>query len=1269
MSIVTSMSTPFVHLHNHSYYSLLDGLANPAALAKKARAQESPALALTDHGVMYGVIEFYKACKKEGINPVLGCEFYLTPYSRFEKRPQIDTIRYHLILLAENQIGYENLLFLTTKAHLEGMYYRPRIDWELLKEHHQGIIALSACIAGEIPRAITSGKKDEEILELIHKYQNTFGTENFFLELQDHPNVGELKQVNQKFIELGQRFHIPLVVTNDTHYLNLDDREAEEILLSVQTGKDYEDTERMSMRDGDYSLRPYEELRQAFPNLPEAFTNTVEIAKRCKVEFSFGRFLIPPFKISPEELANNVWTSTELAELSAEEYFLRKLCFSGLKRYRLTLTKEEIETCIQKQKDQGLTKKLQETSPEEIKQLAEQSYTKLKRELLQKLSTEHQKVIERLEYELRLIHEMGYDTYFLIVQDFVNWAKQQGIFVGPGRGSATGTVVGYTLNIFGVDPIKYNLIFERFLNPARVSPPDIDLDFEDTRREEVLEYVRQKYGEEHVAHICTFGTMAAKQAVKDVGRTLGLPFSEMNELAKFIPEKPGITLEDALETQTEFNKLYQSNPLYKKIVDLAKHLEGVKRHISVHACAVVITDKPLIQHTALQYAPKGQKEVITQLSMKPLDDLGILKIDFLGLRNLSILKIALEIIKRTKGIALDLDQLPMEDAKTFQLFQRAETTGVFQFESSGMKRYLKQLRPTEFEDLVAMAAMYRPGPIEWIPNYITGKRNPEKVTYPHPALEPILKITYGIAVYQEQALQIAQKFAGFSLGHADILRRAIGKKIAEEMAAQREKFIKGATLQGHTAQEGEFIFDKVITPFAGYGFNRSHAVPYALIGYQTAYLKANYATEFMTALLACDEDTPDRVIIDINECEAMGIEILPPDAQESLKHFTTVSENKIRFGLKAIKNLGDFPTETILKARAEGGSFKSLTDFCKRVPAEALNKKSLEALAFSGALDSLGERLQIAKNVDRLVAFAQSIQKSQQDNQTNLFGALGTSGEQFENLTLTPMLAATFLEKLRFEKQLLGLYVSGHPLDGLKNYFRKKAFLVEKMESKLEGKKIIVMGLVAKIKKIITKSKELMCYLTLEDPTGTIEVILFPRVYAQLGFVAKEDDLLIVEGRLDWRNENFQISGETIRKLDLEDVRARAKLEGLFEEKFKVNRLKQIGPATTNPKSENTETDEMPENVQSSSFEPAIETIIDPSQTKLFQTKEVVEDYFITLPQHCDKEKLLVLREKLQSQPQGNTRVVLQMNGEQVETGLKVEMNENLKKEVDVLVN
>lgn len=1191
--------TKFVNLHVHSYYSLLDGLSAPAAYVKKAKEQGSPAIALTDHGVMHGAIEFYKACKAEGIKPIIGCEIYIAFNKLTDKRHQIDNKRTHCVLLAETQEGYENLLKMITVAHLEGYYYKPRVDWDLLKKHSKGIIALSACLNGDMAQAILNDD-EEKAKQTIEQFQNTFGKDSFFLELQDHVGLPQQKVVNDKLIEYSKKYDVPLVATCDSHYVEREDNEAQDIMLCIQTGRNLTDAGRMSMMNSDVSMRDPDEMAEVFKHVPEAIENTVKIAERCEVNFEFGKYHIPVFPVP--------------AGQKPEDY-LRELCFDGLiAKYELKVKSEELRAPDFKTEDGHL-----------------------------------QMLVDRLNYELKIIEDMGFVGYFLIVWDFVKWAKDQGIIVGPGRGSAAGAIVSYTLDITEIDPIEYSLLFERFLNPARISMPDIDLDFADNRRDEVIEYVAEKYGRDRVAQICTFGTMAARAAVKDVGRVLGVPFVEMNDFAKLIPERPGTKLKEALEQSPELRDAIEASDIYKQVMDNALKLEGAVRHVSVHACGVVIADEPLTRYTALQHPPKDDKGVITQFEAKSLETLGLLKMDFLGLKNLTILQTTLNVIERTKGKKIDLRSIPIDDKKAYALLARGETTGVFQLESGGMKRYLKQLKPTEFEDIIAMVSLYRPGPMEWIPDYIKGKHGKIEIEYLHPSLEPILKTTYGIAIYQEQILQIAQEFGGFSLGEADLLRRAIGKKIISELEAQREKFIQGAKDKGHPESLAVMIFEKVIEPFAGYGFNKSHAACYAMIAYQTAYLKAHYPTQFMTALMSADYGNTDRIVIEIEESEAMGIQVLPPDVNESLANFTYVEDGKIRFGLSAIKGLGAGSVKHLIEARKDE-PFQTIADFARRVPSKILNKKTIEALAFSGAMEELGERKQLALSFDLIADFGKKAASSYQEGQAGLFDDLPAEEIQDE-LKLEEVEPATDTEKLKWEKECLGLYVSSHPLSGLKQYFKKRVIPLDQLYSKTVGKPIKVGGIISSFRKVITKKGDPMAMFQLEDPFGKVDGVMFPKAYAKHSHMLENDQPVFIEGILEKRMGELQVIFNKGESMPIEELQKKAKDMGLWSKGEKISHSSR----------QDLEEEEVHQAEE-------VLNVADKDVKDLDEVKPNSEVRSIMINREVDKEFFVHLKTLLEKHP-GKQKIQLVIGEKVLPVPMAVEFSSELTNQIDQLMS
>lgn len=1151
----------FVHLHNHTHYSILTALAKPKEYIELAKAQGAPAVAITDGGVLYGLIELYKYARAAGIKPILGMEAYVAPLGLENKTPEN---RYStLVLLARNNEGYHNLLKLGTIGALEGFYYKPRIDDEVLAAHAGGLIGLSGSLGGAIPKAILENQMGKA-QALIEQYQGIFGKEYFFLELQHHPEIANWSIVNSKLLELSKETGAPVVAANDCHYAHPEDAEAHDVLVCVQTQKTVKDEHRFRFT-GNYSMRSPEDMKEAFRFSPEAVENTLKIAEMCEVDIKFGEHQIPHFNTGEE---------------TAQAY-LRKLC------------------------DAGFEDRYGKNASEEAR--------------------------ARLEFELETIHSMGFDTYFLIVHDFINFAKSSGVIVGPGRGSAAGSIIAYCLKITELDPLKYKLLFERFLNPERISMPDIDVDFADTRREEVLKYVTQKYGEDHVAQIITFGTLAAKAAIRDAGRALGYSYAEVDRVAKSVPQAilgKYAPLPESVKEDPELSKLYKEDATAKEILDTAIKLEGTIRQVGTHACAVIISRDPLTEHTALQSAAGAHEGIVTQYSMKPCEELGLLKMDFLGLKNLSMLETTLGILRRTRPeVQLDLNYLPMDDAETYALLQRGETTGVFQLESGGMKRYLRELKPSEFGDIIAMVSLYRPGPMQFISTYIDGKHGKQKVTYLHESVRSVLEETYGIAIYQEQILEIAKQFAGFSLGEADLLRRAIGKKVQAELVAQREKFIEGAVAQSRDKRLAAKIFDEVIEPFAGYGFNKSHAACYALISYQTAYLKAHFPAEFMAALLTSDADNTDRVVIEIEECRNMGISVLPPDVNESRAHFTVVDDKTIRFGLMAVKGMGEGPVREIIHAREREGAFTSLENFAKRVTAKLLNKKSIECLAFSGALDSLGERAEIAYNYDEISNFAKNIQSSMSEGQTDIFGVLTDSS--VENLKFKKIDAADSAQRFRWEKEYLGLYVSGHPLQGLKRYFQGKGKLIGSLTEKDVDKKIKITGLIPQMRKVMTKAGKYMAMGDIEDPTARVGFVLFPRAYDQFGSVMEVDRVFSIEGRLDRRGGDYQVVVDAMKPLSLENMIVSAKEKNMFDEAERI-----IGVPTLRA-------EEPEEAAEGSAQEEGVES----------PAPAVVETgpYVIALEKDFPPEKLKLLKSLLESH-RGETVVEIHMP---TETSLK----------------
>jgi DNA polymerase III subunit alpha len=1084
----------YVNLHCHTHYSLLDGLGSPKKVVERAKELGMPACAITDHGNMCGAVEFYKAAKTAGIKPIIGCEVYVARRTRFDKTPQVDNRPYHLTLLAKNNEGYKNLMEIVTKANLEGFYYKPRTDYGLIKAHKEGLIALSGCLQGHLSQMILSGNFDEAE-DLIQEHVNIFGPDNYFLEIQDHEFNEDQPVVNKALKGFAKKFGIGLVATNDSHYPRRSDAEAHDVLLCIQMQTTVDDDSRMRYTD-DFSIREVEDMKESFKDVPEALENTLKIAEMCNVELEFDQNLIPAFDTPQNE---------------EPKIYLRQLCEEGLEaRFK------------------------GKPIPQDYK--------------------------DRLDYELNMVENMGFSTYFLIVHDFVRFAKSENIAVGPGRGSAAGAIIAYSLGITELDPIYHGLFFERFLNPERISMPDIDIDFADNKRQLVLDYVVEKYGRNNVSQIITFGTMTAKAVIRDVGRALGYPYVEIDRLAKMVPQPilgKHAPLAESIKEDPDMKHEYETNEKSRRSLDFAIQLEGTVRHAGTHACAVVISEKPLIEYTPLQRASGGEDQgVVTQYSMKPLEEIGLLKMDFLGLKNLTIIEKTKKLVKRMKDVDIDLDNMDMEDKKTFKLLQKADTTGVFQLESSGMRRYLKELKPSKFEDIVAMGALYRPGPMDWIPDYIRGKHNPNKVKYLHRSFEGVLSETYGVAVYQEQILQIARDFAGFSLGEADILRKAVGKKIPKLLAEQREKFVQGSVAEGHKEKFAREVFEKVIEPFAGYGFNKAHAACYGLIALQTAYLKAHFPTEFMTALMCSDYGDTDRIVLEINECEEMGINVLPPSINESFANFTMVDDKKVRFGLMAIKGVGEGPVNEIISARQlTGVPFKDIEDFCRRVSSHVINKKLVQALALSGAFDEFGDRNQISESYEEISKYAKYIQESQAQGQTDIFGALVDQGvEEEQSFYLRDVPESTELERLKWEKDFLGLYVSNHPLHGLQKYLKKKGSLISELSKKQVGKPVKVVGLIGGVRKILTRAGTYMATFVIEDPTARVEATVFPKMYHQLAPLIEEDQVVVLEGRFDDRRGHYQIMCQNLKKVSLEVMIKKAKELRCYKPEEKFNR-------------------------------------------------------------------------------------------------------------------
>lgn len=1047
----------FVHLHVHTEYSLLDGASRIPQLVQQVKALGQKAIAITDHGVMHGAVDFYKECKKQGIKPIIGCEVYVAPRTRFDKQHGIDNYPYHLVLLCKNETGYQNLIKLVSSGYIEGFYNRPRIDRDILEEHHEGLIALSACLAGEVPRALQSGDY-QRAKETALYYNNLFGEGNFYLELQNHGMEDQIRLLPH-MERLSAETGIPLVATNDTHYLEKSDAKVQNVLICIATNRTVHDESSLEFGTEEFYVKSQEEMEELFSKYEGAIENTKVIADKCNFDFVFGETKLPHFEAPTGE---------------DNETYLKKMSYTGLKRFY-------------------------GDNPDKT-------------------------VVDRLEYELDVILSMGYTDYFLIVHDFIEYARSQGIPVGPGRGSGAGSLVAYCIGITGVDPIEYNLIFERFLNPERVSMPDFDIDFCYVRRQEVIDYVVDKYGSDHVAQIITFGTMAARGALRDVGRALGMSYGTVDTIAKAVPFELGMTLDLALESSSEFRKLYEQTNENKELIDTARRVEGIARHASTHAAGVVITPEPADTYVPLQ---KNDESIVTQYPMNNLEELGLLKMDFLGLRNLTVINEVEQYVK-TIDSNFSIANIPLDDDKVFQLLGKGQTNGVFQFESGGMKNVLIQLGPEHMEDLIAVISLYRPGPMDSIPTYVKNRHNPALVEYKDPLLESILEVTYGCIVYQEQVMQIFQKLAGYSYGRADVVRRAMSKKEHAVMERERKNFIYGVTnpdgtvechgavANGVSEKAAEEIFEEM-SSFASYAFNKSHAAAYALIAYQTAYLKCHYPKQYMAALMTSVLDNTSKVTDYINEAVSMGINVLPPALNESYEGFTVVGED-IRFGLLAVKNIGKGFIQKMVAERDIGGKFTDLLDFLQRMHGKDLNKRIVEGLIKCGALDEFDHTRR-----EMLVGFEPLLENIEIEHRKNISGQLDffsmnqDEGEVVNEYILPEVADFTIMQKLAMEKEACGLYLSGHPLESYEEEISLlKGMGIERFlrESARDNDYVRTVAIISHKETIITRNNESMAFVTLEDKTGAIECIVFPRAYEKLSAIIKEGEVVYVTGRL-----------------------------------------------------------------------------------------------------------------------------------------------------------
>ena len=1063
----------FVHLHVHTEWSLLDGALRVSDLAQKAVEYKMPAVAITDHGNLFGIIHFYEKLKEAGLKPILGCEVYVAPGSRFEKKAKSATeAGYHLVLLAQNEVGYRNLLKLATRAHFEGFYWKPRVDKELLKEYSEGLIALSACLHGEIPAAILSGNKDRA-LELIKTYRALFPG-RFYLEVQEN-GIPEQTKVNEVLLEMAETLSLPVVATNDCHYLSPEDASVHEILLCIQTGKTLSDPKRFRFETDQVYFASPEEMKSRFRNYPpEVLHRTLEIAESINLELKLGEPRFPVYPLPPGK------TYEEVFEEKARE---------------------------------GLKQRLRELKAGVGLAASEKEYW------------------DRLAYEIEVIKNKGFASYFLIVSDFINWARGRGIPVGPGRGSAAGSLVAYAMRITDLDPLRYGLLFERFLNVERTSLPDIDVDFCMRRRDEVIEYVREKYGgKDFVAQIATFGQLKARAVVRDVGRALGFKPKEIDPIAKLIPEGPNVTLEKALSSESRLRELLQKDERVARLFAVARALEGLPRHSSTHAAGVIIADRPLSEYCPLMKGDKG--EIITQFDMKAVEKIGLIKFDFLGLKTLTIIDHTLKLIRKYYEKDLDLDRIPLDDPRTYELLARGETEGVFQLESSGMRDLLRRLKPTDFNDLIAVLALYRPGPLDsgMVEQYIEVKHGRRKPNYLHPKLEPVLKETYGVILYQEQVMKFAQVLAGYSLGEADVLRKAMGKKIPEVMAKQRERFVSGAVERGISREEAEHIFD-LMEKFAGYGFNKSHSAAYALVAYKTAYLKAHYPLCYMAALLSYEIDKAEEVMKYVAVCRRMGIEVLPPDINRSGLEFT-IEEGAIRYGLAAIKNVGVGAVEEILKERASGGPFRSFEDFCTRVDLGRINRRVLEALIKSGAFDSFGKnRATLIRNLDAILDWAQKERDARKKGQISIF-AVEEEGAAVSPLKLEEIPEWDSEIKLAEERKALGFYLTGHPLSSYREWLSIiTPHTVSGLSELPEGRKVTLGAAIGTIKVKNTRRGEKMAFVQLEDGEAVVESIVFPDLFGRIFAFLEEGKLVLVRGIVERESEEVRLRLEDLKPL------------------------------------------------------------------------------------------------------------------------------------------
>lgn len=1188
-------ASSYVHLHNHTHHSVLDGLTKIPALIDKVKDLGMEAVAITDHGTMSGAIEFYKAAKASGIKPIIGMEAYVASRTRHDRDPQKDKARYHVIILAMNNVGYQNLMRLSSIANLDGMYYKPRIDHDLLEQYNEGLIILSGCASGELGENLKNDNYDEA-KRVASWYKSVFG-DRYYLEMQDHghpdaPARWDVQsKINGHLEKLSVDLDIPLVVTSDGHYLLHEDQDAHEILLCVGTGSFLSDEKRMSLKDFELHVtEPLDMIARWGKTHPQAIANTKLIADRCDVELELGGILIPTF-MTPKGYN--------------EKTFLHQMVF------------------------QGLSVRYGDMEPEDP---------------LSKTIDEYRKhipahVLERADYELGVIDRMGFNGYFLIVQDFINWGKDRGIIFGPGRGSAAGSIVSYAVRITELDPLKYDLLFERFLNPDRISMPDVDIDIQDTRRDEVIAYCTEKYGTERVANIVTFGKMAARAAVRDVARVLQVPYAESDRLAKLIPppiQGRHIPLSVSVVEDPDLRHEYESNPTVKKVLDYAIQLEGTIRSHGVHAAGVVIAPDDIVKFAPVEMSQKGV--VATQYPMGPVEELGLLKMDFLGLSNLTTINNALRIIKKVFKTTINLDEIPLDDAATYTLLQKGDTTGVFQLESAGMKRYLRELKPTVFDDIVAMVALYRPGPMQFIDDFIKRKHGERAITYAHAKMEDALQSTYGVLVYQEQVMQISKDLSGFTGGEADTLRKAIGKKNLEMMAKMKTRFIEGAAEQSGADKNDMEKFWKQLEDFAAYCFNKSHAACYGMIAYWTAYLKAHFPEAFMAALMTSDQGDLDRLAIEMNECKHMGIKVLNPDVNESFVEFAVVPGRKeIRFGMAAIKGVGTAVVEEILRAR-EDGKFKNVEDFARRVSSSRVNKKAWESLIKTGAFDSLDDRSDLLFNLETIQAFASKLQKEALSGQTDLFGGLIDSSivAQPSILFIDAPVKHTDKERLGWERELLGLYISAHPLDNYDAYFNEQTVPMSELSTDIDGKAITVGGLISSVRSIVTKSGSKMAFVKIEDKVSETEIIIFPSIFEVVGGSLLQDVVIRVTGKVNARDRDGNLSADI--KIIADDVQIVDDLELRNYESHGNKMLKPKGHTAS---------------VMAKRNRAATKNQIDEKPTVVYTALvEPIKKLFVHVKNPDDKEQLVKLKQICGDFP-GSSEIVLVL-GEDKKSAIKM---------------